>query len=479
MTGTTFDLIVIGAGPVGENVADYAVRGGLTAALVESELVGGECSYWACMPSKALLRSGSALRAARRVGGAAQAVTGELDVAAVFERRDAFTSHYQDDSQAKWVADTGIELVRGHGRLTGERAVSVTAEDGTVTRLTAAHAVVIATGSDAQVPDIPGLRDAQPWTSREATSATSAPGSLAVLGGGVVAAEMATAYASLGTRVTLLARSALLGGQEPFAGELVADALRELGADVRVGVSATSVSRDDDGVRLELDDGSVLEAEEVLVAAGRSPRTRDLGLETVGLEPGSWLETDDTLLVTGDGLAGSGWLYAAGDANHRALLTHQGKYQARAAGEVIAARARGEEVSDAAWGRHVATADHAAVPQVTFTDPEVASVGLTAKGAEEAGHEIRVVDYDLGQVAGASLLADGYTGRARLVVDERRRVVIGATFVGQDAAELLHAATIAVVGEVPIDRLWHAVPSYPTVSEIWLRLLDSYGRPAS
>ncbi|MFI7546723.1 dihydrolipoyl dehydrogenase family protein [Actinoplanes sp. NPDC049599] len=471
MTEAGYDVIVLGAGPVGENIADRAVRGGLTAAVVEHELVGGECSYWACMPSKALLRPAEALRAARQVGGAAAAVTGALDVPAVLARRDSFTSDWSDDGQVEWLAGAGITLVRGHGALTGVREVTVTAADGSTTVLTARHAVAITTGSDAAVPDIPGLRAAEPWTSREATSARKVPAGLAIIGGGVVATEMATAYASFGTAVTLIARSGLLGGMEPFAGELVAAALRDQGATVLLGTATTEVTRTADGVTIRTGDGGTVTAEEVLVAAGRTPRTRDIGLETVGLTPGGWITTDDTMRVPG-----TDWLYAAGDVTHRALLTHQGKYQARAAGDVIAARATGAAVSDAPWGAHVATADHHAVPQVTFTDPQVASVGLTAAAARAAGHRVRVVDYEIGRVAGASLHADGYTGTARMVVDERREVLLGATFAGPDVAELLQAATIAVVGEVPVARLWHAVPAYPTVSEIWLRLLETYGR---
>ena len=466
MDKAEYDVIVLGAGAVGENVADRAVRGGLTAVLVESELVGGECSYWACMPSKALLRPGQALRAARQVQGAAQAVTGDLDVAAVLARRDSFTSNWSDEGQVDWVASAGIGLVRGHGRITGEKEVTVGE-----TVLTARHAVVVATGSDALVPDIPGLRDARPWTSREATSAKAAPASLAVIGGGVVATEMATAYASFGTAVTLIARGGLLGGMEPFAGEAVTTALREQGVTVLVNTTPTSVRRDGSSVVVSTE-GTTITAEEVLVATGRTPRTGDIGLDVVGLEPGTWLEVDDTMRVRG-----VDWLYAVGDVNHRALLTHQGKYQARAAGDVIAARAQGRPVADGQWGTHVASADHEAVPQVTFTDPEVASVGLTAAAARDKGYEIRVVDYELGNVAGASVHADGYEGKARMVVDERRRVVLGVTFVGPDVSELLQAATIAVVGEVPLDRLWHAVPAYPTINEIWLRLLEAYGRP--
>ena len=468
MTETTFDLIVIGAGAVGENLADRAVQGGLSALLIESELVGGECSYWACMPSKALLRSGIVLRAAKAVGGAREAITGELDVAATFARRDRFTSNWDDAGQVAWVQGAGIDFIRGHARLVGEKQVSV---GGKV--YTARHAVAVTVGSDALLPDIPGLRDVSPWTSREATSAKIAPNRLAIIGGGVVAVEMATAYASFATEVTVIARSALLGTMEPFAGELVTKSLENLGATVLVGVSTTAAERTNAGVVLTLDDGSKVEADEVLVATGRLPRTMDIGLEVIGLTPGDWMHVDDTMLVKG-----FDWLYAVGDVNHRALLTHQGKYQARAAGDVIAARALGTGVHDNRFGKHAATADHEMVPQVTFSDPEIASVGLTEEAARTAGYDdIRVIDYNLGSVAGSSVQADGYEGQARMIVDEKRGVIIGVTFVGQDVSELLHAATIAIVGEVPLDRLWHAVSAYPTMSEIWLRLLETYGRP--
>jgi len=472
MTATEFDLIVLGAGPVGQNVADRAKQGGLSVAIVEAELVGGECSYWACIPSKVLLRSGKALRAARNVPGAREAVTGTLDVGEVFARRNRFTHDWTDGHEAEWLAGAGIELFRGTGRITGVKAVSVTSPRGSITELVARHAVALCTGTTARVPDVPGLSEAHPWTSRDATSAQAAPGSLAIIGGGVVGVEMAAAYSSFGTDVTLISRSGLLRGFEPFAGEAVADAFRAQGMTLYLSSSPASVSRSAEGVRLVLDTGEEVTADEVLVAAGRAPHTGDVGLDTVGLEPGGWLDTDDTLLVSG-----TDWLYACGDTNHRALLTHQGKYQARAAGDVIAARATGRPVDNGRWGAHVATADHEAVPQVVFSDPEVAAVGLTATAAEKAGYDIRVVEYNLGWVTGASMQAEDYSGHAQLVVDENRSVVIGATFVGQDVAELLHAATIAIVGEVPMSRLWHAVPSFPSMSEIWLRLLEAYGRP--
>ena len=455
-----YDVLVIGAGPAGENVADRAVRKGLTAAIIESELVGGECSYWACMPSKALLRPVTAADDARHLEGVRGTT---LDPAGVLDRRDGFASHWKDDGQVQWLSGAHIDLVRGQGRLTGPKTVSVNG-----TELRARHAVAVATGSDALIPPVPGLAEARPWTSREVTSARAAPRRLAIIGGGVVGCEMATAWQALGSQVTLIARGRLLAGTEEFAGKLVADGLRQAGVDVRAGVSATAVHRAGDGgpVTLTLDDGGTVEADEVLAATGRTPRTADIGLDSVGLEPGSWLDVDATMRVTA---VEGGWLYATGDVNHLALLTHMGKYQARICGDAIAARAHGAEpaVTD--------QAGQSAVPQVIFTQPEVASVGPTAAAARAQGRNIRVVDYDLGAVAGSKLFADGYTGQARMVVDEDRRTMIGATLAGPGAGELIHAATVAVAGQVPLDRLWHAVPSYPTMSEIWLRLLETYG----
>ncbi|MFC7490175.1 MULTISPECIES: dihydrolipoyl dehydrogenase family protein [unclassified Knoellia] len=481
-TRKTVDVVVIGAGPVGENVANRAVQGGLSVVVVERELVGGECSYWACMPTKALLRDAAALRAARALPAAAQMIRGDLDPQAVFARRDRFTSSWNDDGQVSWLAEAGITLVRGQGRITGTRTVTATAGDGTTTELHARHAVVVATGSSAQVPPIPGLAEAHPWTSRQAASAHEVPRRLAIIGGGVVGSEMATAFTALGSSVTLISQTRLLPGVEALAGEHVADALRSAGATLLLEVDATAARRDDDGtVHVTTSDGEIVEADEVLVATGRTPNTRDVGLESVGLAPGDWLTVDEGLsVVDASGQpVGEGWLYAAGDVNHRVLLTHHGKYQARALGDAIAARAHGLAPDLSAWGRHSATADERAVTQVIFTDPEVAAVGLSAEEASAAGIPVRIVDHDLGAVAGAALHADGYTGHARMVVDDRRNVLVGFTAVGPDVAELLHAATIAVTAEVPLDRLWHAVPAYPTMNEIWLRLLEADGRDRS
>jgi dihydrolipoamide dehydrogenase len=473
--GSTYDVIVLGAGPVGQNVADRARAAHLSVAVVERELVGGECSYWACVPSKALLRPVIAVADARRVDGARQAVTGPLDTDRVFARRDRYVTDWDDSGQADWVKSIGAELFRGHGRIAGPRRVTVTRDDGAVQTLTARHAVAVATGSRPALPDIPGMTEARPWTNRHGTDSSSVPDRLAVVGGGGVGVEMATLWQGLGSRVTLLARRRLLPRMESFAGELVTEGLAEAGVDVRIGPHVTALRRPDPAgpVTLTLDDGSELEADEVMFATGRTPATDDIGLDTVGLTPGSWLDVDTTCLVRGvDGE----WLYGLGDVNHRALLTHQGKYQARTAGDAIGARAAGRPLDDADWGDHATTADRHAVPQVFFTDPEAAAVGLSAEQAAAAGHRVRAVDVDFDAAQGAKLYADGYRGHARLVVDLDREVLLGVTFVGPGVSELLHSATVAVAGEVPLKRLRHAVACFPTVSEIWLFLLAACRR---
>ncbi|MFD9903520.1 dihydrolipoyl dehydrogenase family protein [Streptomyces sp. NPDC059063] len=474
-TEDTYDVVVVGGGPGGEVVADRAVQSGLTAAVVEADAVGGECSYRACVPSKALLRPGAAREAARSVDGARQAVTAALDPARVLARRDRFTGRGDDTGQADWLSDVGIPLVRGHGRLAGERRVDVTGADGTVRTLRARRAVVLSPGTDPALPPVEGLDRIGVWTNRQATTADAVPERLVVIGGGVVACEMATAWRSLGSAVTLLVRDqALLTGWEPFAGEEVARGLADLGVTIRFGVSATRAARDGTTrtVTLKTDDGATLVCDEVLAAVGRRPRTDDLGLDTVGLAAGDWLPVDDTCRVTA--LDGD-WLYAVGDVNHRAPLTHVAKYQARACAAAIVERAVGRPAGTGAWQAWSAEADRVAVPQAVFTQPEVASVGLTERAARAAGLSVRAVEYRIDGVAGAVLHADDYRGRAKLVVDETRGVVVGCTFTGPMATELIHTATVAIVGEVPLQRLRHAVPAFPTVSEVWLRLLEAYG----
>jgi pyruvate/2-oxoglutarate dehydrogenase complex dihydrolipoamide dehydrogenase (E3) component len=473
----TFDVIVIGAGSPGENAADYAHRGGLSVALVEAELVGGECSYWACMPSKALLRPVEVISAAKALPGVP--IGDRLDVNAVFARRDEFVHHHDDSSQVSWAENTGLTVVRGHAQLTGERTVAVEAPDGTVSTLTANHAVVLAAGTTAAVPPVPGLREARPWISRDVTNLSEVPGRIVVVGGGVVGCEATTWLRAFGADVTLVVREpAVLTRNEPFAGEMLADAFRRSGVDLRLGANLTEVRRGDVATiqvgRLRgsevtlVVDGEEIVADEVLVATGRVPNSGRLGLATVGLPDHGFVETDDTMTVTGiDG----DWLYAVGDLTGRALLTHMGKYQARVCGDVIGARASGTPLDGL---RYHATSDHASVPQVTFTDPQVASVGLTEAAARDTGASVRGVEYDMADLAGTSLQRDDYTGRAKLVVDTTDQTLVGATFVGPEVGDLLHAATVAVVGKLPLDVLWHAVPSYPTTSEIWLRLLETW-----
>ncbi len=464
MSDLDVDVVVIGAGPVGENVADRAHQQGLSAAVVEAGLVGGECSYYACIPSKALLRPVDLLAATRRMPGVE---AGPIDVAAVLARRDQFAAE-DDSSQATWLDGAGITLLRGRGRLAGERAVEVTHDDGTTTSV-AARYVVVATGSVPTHPPVDGVEDVGAWTNRDATQVKDVPSSLLILGGGVVGVEMATAYQRLGAQVTLVQHGErLLPNTEPEAGRRVRAALEADGVDVRLGVSMRGVRREGGEVVASLDDGSEVRGAELLVAAGRRPTTDDIGLETVGLEPGKPLGADDSTTVLGD------WLYAVGDASTGAKLTHMGKYQARICGDVLVARSRGEELGGR-YSHHATTAEHTAVPQVIFTDPQVAYVGHTEATARDAGLPVRSVSYEIGNTAGGALEADGYDGFATLVVDTEREVVVGATFVGQDVADMVHAASIAVVGEVTLPRLWHAVPSFPTKSEVWLRLLEAYG----
>jgi pyruvate/2-oxoglutarate dehydrogenase complex dihydrolipoamide dehydrogenase (E3) component len=420
-------------------------------ALVEQHLVGGECSFYACMPSKALLRPQEIVREAGRIPGVT--ATGP-DADAVLRRRDEVVHDLDDSSQLPWLEDRGVTLVRGRGRLAGERRVEV---DGRM--LEARRAVVLAAGSLAAIPPIDGIDEVEVWTNRKGTTSKTVPDSLVVLGGGVAGVELAQAWRSLGSEVVMLeAGDCVLSREEPFAGHQVAAALVEAGVDLRIEAKAERVARENGRVVVSLSGGDTAAGDELLVVVGRKPPTEDMGLDTIGLEPGTYVDTDATLKVPAHP-----WLYAIGDVNGRAPLTHMGKYQARLAADNIAGGDARIEL------------DGVRSPRVVFTDPNVAAVGHTLASAKKAGLNVRHVDVSTEGSAGGSFYGRNAEGTTRFIVDEDRRVLAGVTFVGPEVADFIQAATVAVVGEVPLTKLAHAVPPFPARSELWLYFLEEYG----
>jgi pyruvate/2-oxoglutarate dehydrogenase complex dihydrolipoamide dehydrogenase (E3) component len=440
MTGV-FDVVVLGGGPAGEHCAARLAAGGRRVAIVERELLGGECSYWGCIPSKTLVRPGEALQAARDVPGAAQAVDGRgVDPAAALAWRDFMVSDYDDAGQAAWAQGAGIEVVRGAGRLDGPGRV-VAGGDTVLAR-----DVVIATGSDALLPPVPGLRGLDGvWTNREATGLREIPRRLLVLGGGPVGVELGQAVRRMGAEVAIVEGAERLLAREPAAlGDALAEALRAEGVELHLGRHAASAAHVDGEYVLELTDGTVLRGDRLLVATGRRPRTEGLGLETVGLAPGRGGIAVDARMRAADGV------WAIGDVTGIWPLTYVGKYQ----GRIAAANILG----------HGREADYTAVPRVVFTDPQIAAVG-DADGPVTATVPLA----EVARTATYTRAYDTRPGLLTLVSDGER--LTGAHAVGPEAGEWLQQATVAIRTGVPLAVLLDVIQPFPTFSEAFLHAL--------
>jgi pyruvate/2-oxoglutarate dehydrogenase complex dihydrolipoamide dehydrogenase (E3) component len=475
-----YDVVIIGSGPAGHSVGPLTATNGLSTVIIEDELMGGDCPFWACTPSKALLRPAEALGVSRVVGGAHQLIDNKQTVheEGVFARRDKFVHNWDDTWICDMLRPAGIDLVRGRGKIIGDKKVKVTNVSGETIELEAGHAVVLATGSSPNVPQIPGIEDINLWTPREATSSNTVPESLVVLGGGVVGTEMATFYSNFAKKVTLITSAkALLPQFEPEANNRVKQALEEKGVSVHLKTTIDNLKKKGEHAFVAtLSDGQAIEGTTLLAATGRRPNIFDVGLENVGLTGFSKLNVDDSMCIKAPGNK-SRWLFAAGDVTGFGAMTHMAVYEARPCALTILAQAKGKKANpEDPWSDFAGSAVHSCVPQVVVTDPQVASAGLTEAAARAKGLNIKVVAVPKYNFEGAWLHAElNYDGWAQWIIDVDKGTLVGATFIGRDAGMLLHASTVAIVGEVPIKRLFHAVPSFPTLSGIYTELLAKSG----